>query len=75
MSNVVPIKSCAVAPIALRNIADGMESGEINATEVTIIVGTDVYHCGGISDERAAESAIFNMTLGIHKMMRRIFED
>lgn len=73
--NVVQLKPCANAAMALRNIADSMESGEIATNEVTIIVGTDVYHCGGICDERAAENAVFNMTMGIHKMMRRIFED
>jgi hypothetical protein len=69
MSNVFQIKPCAVPQIALRNIADGMDSGEFCAENVTIIAGTEVFHCGCVDDARAAMEAVWNMTYGIHKLM------
>ncbi len=74
MNKAVQLKPCANAAIALRNIADQMESGEIAADECTVIAGIDVFHCGEFDDGRAAESAIFNMTMGIQKLMRRVME-
>lgn len=72
MNNVIQIRPCANASIALRNIADAMDRGEFASDEVTIIAGADIFHCGQVSDERAAEQAIFNMTMGIHKLMRPV---
>ena len=69
MNNIMQLKPCANASLALRNIADGMDSGEIAADECTVIAGTEIFHCGEFDDSRAAESAIFNMTMGIHKLM------
>lgn len=74
MENVIQLKPCANAAVALRNIADMMESGEITSDECTVIAGTNVFHCGEIDDGRAAESAIFNMTLGIQKLMSAVVE-
>lgn len=74
MSNVIQIKPCANAATALRNIADMMEDGEITSQECTVIAGIDVFHCGGLDDARAAESAIFNMTMGIQKLMKPIID-
>lgn len=72
--NIRQIKPCSNAVVALRNIADMMEDGEIEATECTVIAGTDVFHVGVMDDGRAAESAIFNMTMGIQKLMRPVIE-
>lgn len=75
MSNIIPIKLCANAPDTLRMIADQMENGKFDTTSVTVIAGTEVFQCGEINDGRAAESAVFNMTMGLHKLMRPIFEE
>lgn len=75
MSNVIQIKPCANAATALRNIADMMDDGEVSSDSVTVITGVDVFQCGDFSDERAAENAVFNMTMGIHKLLRPIFEE
>jgi len=72
--NITQIKPCANASVALRNIADMMESGIISATECTLIAGTKVFHVGTFDDERAAESAIFNMTMGIQKLMKPVID-
>lgn len=69
MSNIIKFKPDAID--ALRDIADLMEDGVIPC-EFTLINGTDVYHCGD-SDANAASDAVFNMTLGIHKLMAAIF--
>ena len=75
VTNIIQLKPCGNAPLALRNIADMMESGEIVATECTIIAGKDVFHCGEVDDGRAAESAVFNMTMGIQKLMKPVLKD
>jgi len=59
----------------LKNIADLAKAGEFPADTCTIILGTDVFHLGCASDSQAATDAIFNMTLGIHKLMKPIFDD
>ena len=77
-ADIIILKPCSDAAASLRNIADLMDSGEISATECTLIAGTDIFHCGEVNDGRAAESAIFNMTMGIHKLMKPVisgFED
>lgn len=56
-------------PTALRNIADGIEAGEIDGTTCTIICGCTIYCPGNISTQRAVEIAIWDMTYGIHKLM------
>ena len=72
MSNVIQIKPCANASTALRNIADMLDNGELDVDEVTVIAGTEVFQCGIFDDGRAAESAVFSMTYGIHKLMNAI---
>jgi DNA-binding ferritin-like protein (Dps family) len=74
MNNVIQLKPCANPSAALRNIAEMLESGELEAEEVTVIAGTDVFQCGCFNDERAAESAIFSMTMGIHKLMKPVMD-
>jgi hypothetical protein len=70
MDNVIQLNPSINASQTLRNIADRMDSGEIEASECTVIAGTDIFHCGAINDARAAESDVFNMTFGIHKLMK-----
>lgn len=74
MRDVIQLKPCANAAIALRNIADQMESGELQADECTVIAGSEIFHCGEFDDGRAAESAIWNMTMGIQKLMRPVID-
>lgn len=67
--NIRQLKPCGNAVLALRNIADQIESGEINAEECTVIVGAEVYHCGQHNDTIAVTNAVFNMVFGISKIM------
>lgn len=67
--NVFQIKPCADAATALRNIADGIDNGEIDIDNVTVIAGTDVFQCGDFEDSRAVENAVFNCNYAIHKLM------
>lgn len=69
MSNVIQIKSCVNASKALRNIADRLDSGDLEVDEVTVIVGTEIFQCGQFDEAKAVEGAIFSMTYGIHKIM------
>lgn len=75
MSNVIQIKPCVSSADTLRRIADMMDDGEVCSDSVTVITGVDVFQCGEFDDERAVENAVFNMTKGIHKLMRPIFEE
>lgn len=74
-SNVIQLRPSDNAALALRSIADLIEEGEL-ANECTVIVGTDIFHCGESlgGPGRAAEAAIFNMTMGIHKLMRPVID-
>ena len=74
MGNVIQIKPSGSAADSLRNIAAMIDDGEL-ANECTVIVGTEVFHVGELDDGRAAEQAIFNMTAGIHKLMKAVHED
>lgn len=69
MKNVVQLKPCANASVALRNIADQLDSGELDVDEVTVIAGTEIFQCGQYDEAKAVEGAVFNMTFGIHKIM------
>ena len=75
MSNVVNIKPNLNIPQGLRNIADAIDSGEIEATECTIVMGTEIFHLGCFSDENAAVNTIFDLTLGIQLMMKPVVDD
>jgi len=59
----------------LRNIADDIDSGNLPDESCTLIIGTEVFHLGNVSDQQAGADAVFNLTLGIHKLMKPIFED
>ena len=58
----------------LRNIADDIDAGNLPDDGCTLIIGTEVFHLGSVSDEQAGADAVFNMTLGIHKLMKPIFQ-
>lgn len=75
VSLVTPIKANINIAKVLRSIADQIESGEIPCDHVTIIAGFEVYCAGPLDDCRAAESAIFDMTFGIHKLMSETVKD
>lgn len=75
MGEVLQLKPCVNVVTALRNIADGIESGELEADSITLISPPDIYHLGVFDDGAAAQDAIFNMTYGIHKMMNAAMDE
>jgi hypothetical protein len=74
VSNVITLRPKASVADALRNIADEFDSGERDGQEVTLIIGLEVFHIGCSDDKEAAANAIFNMTLGIQKLMRPVVD-
>lgn len=62
-------------PTGLRNIAEGIEDGEYSGDDCTLIIGSDVFHLGCSDDAQAATDAVFNMTLGIHKLMHPVMQE
>ena len=60
-------------PEALRNIADEMEAGELEC-RATVIVGTEIFHPGPMSDERAIEQTVFDLALAQFKIMQAALE-
>ena len=72
MNNVIKLYPSQDAAECLREIAEKIDSGELE-NQATLIIGADVWHVGEVNEERAAEAAVFNMTLGIHKLMNPIF--
>lgn len=73
MGKVVKIKGCLDAAQALRNIAEQIESGEL-PNEATVVCGTEVFHAGQVNDAQAAADAVFNLTVGIHRLMKPVME-
>ena len=69
MGDVLQIKPCANVALALRNIADSIDAGDINGESCTLILGADVFYLGEFDDGKAAVGAIWDMTYGIHKLM------
>lgn len=73
MSNVVQLIPCANTVLALRNIADMIERGDIPDGQATVIIGSEVFHTGCVDNAEAATEAIWNMTYGTHKLMSAVF--
>jgi len=72
MSNVIQLIPNRDVPTGLRNIADAMEAGEYPDDGCTLIIATDVFYLGAVTDEQAAADAVFDMTYGLHKMMNAV---
>jgi len=60
---------------ALQSIADAIEDGDLPNNPATLIIGTEVFRTGNEPLEQSVANAVFDMNLGIHKLMRPIFED
>lgn len=75
MSNkVVSLYPCANVAEGLRNIANQVEEGELPDDGCTVICGSDVFHLGCVDDAQAAGDAVFNMTYGLHLLMRPVVD-
>ncbi len=59
----------ASVPDALRNIADQYEAGDYADDPVTIVIGREGFHIGTRGDDNMAVNAVFDLQLGIHKLM------
>ena len=70
MDNVINIKPSSNVAEALRTIADEIDEGVYPDDGCTLIIGTDVFHLGGVDDKRAVCDAIVDMNFGIHKLMQ-----
>ena len=66
---IVQICGASHTPDRLRGLAKALEEKGNPHQRVTVVVGTDVYCWGPVSEDRAAEGAIFDLTYAIHKMM------
>ncbi len=67
--NVVNLFNRVAGPVeGLRAIADKMESGELSMDRVTLVTGGEVFHLG-TDDLHAAQAAVFDLNLGLTKMM------
>lgn len=71
MTNIIelPRPPQVNGPLAgLRAIADQIESGQIDCDRVTLVIGSEVFHLG-TDDAHAAQAAVFDLNVGLHKMM------
>lgn len=64
----------ASVPDALRNIAEQYEAGDYGEEPATIVIGREVFHIGTRGNDKAAANAVFDMQLGIHKLMAAAIE-
>ena len=72
--NVIELFKRVSVQDALRAIADGIDAGEFDGSECTLILGYDVFHIGTDKDDQAAANAVFDMQYGIHKLMAATLE-
>jgi hypothetical protein len=71
----VPIKPSINVAETLRQIADSIDSGESDGECCTMVLDSkDVFSfgVGRVDDSRAAVEAVFDMTLGIHRLMHPV---
>ena len=57
---------------ALRNIADQYDAGEYGDDPATLVIGREVFHIGTRGDDKAAVNAVFDLQIGIHKLMAAV---
>ena len=70
-AKIIPFDAAGLnVPLGLREIADQYEAGAYGADPVTLVIGREVFHLGTRGDEAAAVNAVFDLQLGIHKLMR-----
>lgn len=70
-SKVVALHPCADIVTGLRNIIDGIERGdyEMGGATCTIVMGTNVFHLGDIRNDIGVTNAVWNLNMGLHKLM------
>lgn len=69
MGDVIHLRPLKDPATALREIADMIECGDINADTVTVVAGLDVFQCGVFDDDQIAQEAVFSLTYAIQKIM------
>lgn len=68
-AEVVKLHPYQDIPGALRKIADDIERGEIEPSDVTVIALPDIYQLGQTPDSHAAHEAVFACSYAINKLM------
>ena len=69
MSNVVVLRPNADIAAGLREIADTIERDGMQDCCATVIIEGDIYHVGTLDDTEAAIRAVFDMNVGLSKLM------
>lgn len=63
-------------PKALRNIADDYEKGIYGNFPATIVINREVFHVGSSAPvEQCVADAVFDLNVGIHKLMKMGLRD
>lgn len=68
-ATIIKLPQAGSVSEALRNIADQYEAGEYGDDPATLVIGREVFHFGTSGNEAAAANALFDLQLGIHKLM------
>ena len=63
------MKPCTNVVEGLRGIANSIESGDLEADTIVLATHSGVFQLGTHDDQKAAENAIYLLTLAIHKLM------
>ena len=75
MTNVINLYPNQDVVSTLREIANDIEDGVLDAENITLITDSyEVFQMGSINDDCAAKDAIFNMTMGIDKLTSYVFQ-
>ena len=73
--NVTPIKPSINVAETLRRIADDIDSGGFEGMSCTMVLDSQhVFSFGKdrVDDNRAASEAVYDMTIGIHKLVHPV---
>lgn len=77
MGKVCYLKPCQNVVESLRRLADKIESGELEISELTAVASGPgnmfVAQYGSIRDDDAARDAVFNLTFGLNWLTNRVF--
>lgn len=66
-SNVIAIKPSLKIAETLRSIADDIENGNIETSNMTLVAdcGKEIYQIGSLNDAASAKDLIFNLTTAL----------
>lgn len=74
-NNIVPITENSDICEGLNGIIEKIKSGEIKTTNCTLVISSYVYHLGDVGNLGATKNAVFNLNLGLQRILEIALDD